>query len=68
MVETRTADGWARATTSLLQRISAGDFDRRAIAARAAKRFSPEAIRAAYRQVLDDVLVTGSKRKKGRHR
>jgi glycosyltransferase involved in cell wall biosynthesis len=63
VVEARNAAGWACAVTNFLQRISAGGFDRSAIADRAAKRFCPEAIRAAYREVLGDVLVEVSRKK-----
>lgn len=52
-VETRDAEGWAHAAKEFLRRISACEFDRAAIARRAAIRFSSERIRSAYREILD---------------
>jgi glycosyltransferase involved in cell wall biosynthesis len=56
LVESRNATGWSAAARGFLDRLAAGGFDRAATASRAAIRFSPDAIRAAYRNVLDDTL------------
>jgi glycosyltransferase involved in cell wall biosynthesis len=56
VVDSRDANGWSASTRLFLGRIAEGGFDRQAIAARAATRFSPEAIRASYREVLFDTL------------
>jgi glycosyltransferase involved in cell wall biosynthesis len=68
VVEARSAAGWAGALEHFLRKIAAGGYDRWAIADQAARRFSPEVIRAEYRRVLDDTLATGSTRKQGRHK
>lgn len=67
MVETRSADSWAYAIERFLEKISADRFDRFAIAERAATRFSPKRIRSAYRELLNEVLTAGSKRRRGGH-
>lgn len=57
LVESRDATGWSAAARGFLDRLAGGGFDRAAIAARAATRFSPDAIRAAYRNVLEETLA-----------
>jgi glycosyltransferase involved in cell wall biosynthesis len=58
VVEARNATAWSVAVCEFLKRISAGDFDGEAIASRAAVRFSPDGIRAAYRKVLVELLAS----------
>jgi glycosyltransferase involved in cell wall biosynthesis len=62
VVESRDGAGWESAVWSFLRRNSEGGFDRLAIAGRAAKRFSPEAIVIGYQGVLADAMANGRKR------
>jgi glycosyltransferase involved in cell wall biosynthesis len=62
IVAPRGAEGWAQAASIFLQRVSAGGFDRRAIAERAAVRFSEEALRSAYRYALECSLPRTTQR------
>lgn len=57
LVESRDAKGWMAAITRFLVRRAAAAFDREAIAARAARRFSSEALRARYRVVLAETVL-----------
>ena len=58
-VESRDAVGWSDAVARFVARHAAGEFDSVTIAARAAARFSPESIRARYRDVMAQHLPGG---------
>ena len=55
-VGNRDAEHWRRAIIQFLHRRAAAAFDRKAIAARAAKRFSSEALRARYCTALEETV------------
>lgn len=67
MVESRSAGDWASALVEFLGRIAAGEYNRAAIAGRAATRFSVESIRSEYRKVLRELSPAGAQRNGGRN-
>lgn len=66
VVESRNAGGWASALVEFLGKIAAGEYNRAAIAGRAATRFSADSIRSEYRRVLRELLPAGAQRNGGR--
>ena len=65
MVESRSAGAWACALAEFLGKISAGEYNRAAIASRAAARFSEDSIRREYRRVLRELLPDSAQQSGG---